>query len=397
VSNISTQGDQTNNEFVTAGILQQFNFGLKGQLSYFFSHTEIHNASTTFVPNSNFNDGIARLELSQSLWRNSGGNELKAQSTLIESQAKASRFIESFKIKSILANAESVYWSLSQMKKLVKVQNENLTRAERLVKWNLRRSNTGLGDRSDTLQAQSNFKLREYELKRTLQDQASVQRLFNSLRGLNNSEVNDTLATIEAKNLLAMNPPLKSELRDDVRAALEQQNLAKASATLAIERNKPTLELYGSHALNGRDRDRGEAIGNSFTNDQPTTAVGVRLSAPLDFSTSSSTISSYKKEQIAADLNYQRKVFDQDREWNDLLARFEDAKVKLKLVEQIAEAQKSKSTYENNRLTNGRTTTFQVLNFENDYANSESLRIQTETDLLNIYSQMKIFNAGGVQ
>lgn len=397
VSNISTQGDKTNNEFVTAGIIQQFDFGMKGQLSYNLSHTEIHNASTTFVPNSDFNDGIARLELSQSLWRNLAGGEAKAQAAQIESQTKASKYAESFKVKSILANAESVYWSLSQVKKLVKVQTENLSRAQRLIGWNQRRSNTGLGDRSDTLQAQANFKLREYELKRTLQEQVSLQRLFNSLRGQNTDVLSETLETIEAKALLSLAPPAKTELRDDVKAALEQQKLAVANSTLAIERNRPTLEVYGSHALNGRDRDRGEAISNSFTNDQPTTAVGIRFNAPLDFSTTSSAVSSYKKEQVAADLNYQRKVFDQDREWNDLIAKFDDAKTKLTLVEQIAEAQKTKSNYENNRLNNGRTTTFQVLNFENDYASSEALRIQTETDLLNIYSQMKIFNAGGVQ
>ena len=397
VSNVSTQGDKTNNEFVTAGIMQQFDFGLKGQLSYNLSHTEIHNASPNMVPNPDFNEGIARLELSQSLWRNLGGGESKAQAALIESQAKASKFGESFKIKSILANAESVYWSLSQMKKLVKVQTDNLNRAQRLVSWNQRRSNTGLGDRSDTLQAQANLKLREFELKRTLQDQITLQRTFNSLRGENTEVMNDTLDVVEAKSLLSLTPPAKTEMRDDVKAALEQQKLAIANSTLAMERNKPTFEVYGSHALNGRDRDRGEAIGNSLTNDQPTTAIGVRFSAPLDFSTTSAAISSYKKEQIAADMNYQRKVFDQDREWNDLLTKFEDAKTKLTLVEQIAEAQKSKSVYENNRLNNGRTTTFQVLNFENDYATSEALRIQTETDLLNIYSQMKIFNAGGVQ
>lgn len=397
VSNVSTQGDQTNNEFVSAGILQQFDFGLKGQLSYNLSHTKIHNASPAFVPNSDFNDGIARLELSQSLWRNFKGSESNAQATLIESQTKAAKYGESFRIKSILASAESVYWSLSQMKKLVKVQQDNLARAQRLVSWNQRRSNTGLGDRSDTLQAQANLKLREFELRRTLQDMQTIQRLFNSLRGQNAEEVSESLETMDPKTLMSLTPPAKMDLRDDVKAAQEQQKLAMANATLAMERNKPTLEVYGSHALNGRDRDRGEAISNSFTNDQPTTAVGIRFSAPLDFSTTKAAISSYKKDQIAADLNYQRKVFDQDRDWTDLLAKFDAAKTKLTLVEQIAEAQKQKSVYENNRLQNGRTTTFQVLNFENDYASSETLRIQTETDLLNIYSQMKIYNAGGVK
>ena len=110
-----------------------------------------------------------------------------------------------------------------------------------------------------------------------------------------------------------------------------------------------------------------------------------------------SSIDGYKKEQIAAEYNYQRKVFDQDREWNDLLTKFQDAKVRLDLVEKIAEAQKIKTTNERNRLNNGRTTTFQVLSFELDLAAADVQRIQTETDLLNIYAQLKIFSAGGAK
>ncbi len=403
VGNVSTQGDQTNNEFLSAGVLQQFNFGLKGQLSYNLSHTKIYNASTTFVPSADFNEGFARLELSQSLWRNLNGKESRAQEILIDSQSKASKHSEKFKIKLILANAESVYWSMSQMKKLVKVQSDNLIRAHKLTQWNQRRSNSGLGDRSDFLQAEANLKLREFELKRTQQDQVSLQRVFNSLRGVDNAEVSESsgfsefLEVVDVKKILSLPSPLKTEQRDDVKAAYELQNLAKANAALAIERNKPTFELYGAYAFNGRDKTKLAAIGNSFTNDHPTSAVGIRFNAPLDFGTTKSVISSYKKDQIAADYNYQRRVFEQENEWKDLLTKFEDAKERLTLVQQIAEAQKNKSLYENNRLNNGRTTTFQVLNFEQDYASSELLRIQTETDLLTIYSKLKIYNPGAVQ
>ena len=100
---------------------------------------------------------------------------------------------------------------------------------------------------------------------------------------------------------------------------------------------------------------------------------------------------------MAAEYNYQRKVFDQDREYNDLLTQFEDAKVRLDLTEKIASTQRVKTNNERNRLNNGRTTTFQVLSFELDSAQADILKIQTETDLLNIYAQLKIFSAGGAK
>jgi outer membrane protein TolC len=397
ISNVPAQGNRTDYDYGTVGILQQFDFGLKGQLSYNLAHTKVYNTNPTFFPNPEFHDGIARLELTQSLWRNWGGKETRAQETIIDSQTKASKHTENFKMKSVLANAESAYWILSQSQKVVKVQTENLNRAKKLVSWNQRRSNTGLGDRSDTLQAQSNLKLREFEVERTLQNQIDARRLFNSFRGVNSDAVVEELDSSNLKGLLSLTPPKRAELRDDVRAAQELSNISKANSQLAIERNKPLFEVYGSRALNGRDFESSQAVSNSFTNDHPTTAVGLRFTAPLDFGTTSNAVSSYKKEQAAADLNFQRKLFDQDREWNDLIARFEDAKTRLKLLEDVVEIQKIKLTNETNRLSNGRTTTFQVLNFENDFANSELSRIFSETDLLNLYSQMKIYNAGDVK
>jgi outer membrane protein TolC len=397
VGNPATQGDRTDTEYVTAGLMQNFNFGLKGQLSYTVFHTKIYNAGTNFVPLADYNDGSAKIELSQSLWRNWGGKENRAQADLIDAQAKASKHIANYTVQTTLATAESVYWSLSQTRKVIQVQKENLSRAQQIRSWNSRRINTGLAERSDFLQADSNLRLREYELQSALQQQNMLQRSFNSMRGVDSNVIPEELEQVDSKNLKALTPPVKAELREDTKAAFEQQSLAKANAALAIERNKPVFEVYGSYAFNGRDPERADAVSNSFKNDHATRAIGLRFNAPLDFGTTSSAIDGYKKEQTAAEYNYQRKVFDQDREWNDLITRFADAKIRLDLADKIAETQRTKTTNERNRLNNGRTTTFQVLTFELDNAQADLLKIQTETDLLNIYAQLKIFSNGGAK
>lgn len=397
VANPAAQGDRTDSQYISAGLMQNFDFGLRGQLGYTLLHTKIYNASQSFVPLAEYNDGIAKLELSQSLWRNFWGKENKAQADLIDASAKVSKHIAKYSIQSALTAAESIYWSLSQSRKVVKVQQDNLNRASQIRSWNQRRINSGLAEKSDFLQAESNLKLREYEFKNALQQQNLLQRSFNSLRGIDSSVVTEELEQVASSTLKNLTPPAKDEMREDTKAAMEQQNLARANASLAIERNRPTFEVFGSYAFNGKNVDRNEAISSSFGTDHTTSAIGFKFNAPLDFGTVSSTISGYKKEQIAAEYNYQRKIFDQDREWNDLVTKFQDAKIRLDLVEAIAEAQKSKSLNERNRLNNGRTTTFQVLTFESDSAAAEVLKIQTETDLLNIYAQMKLYSSGGAK
>lgn len=394
-TNRNAQGDQTNYTFFTAGLTQQFRTGTTGKLGYTFSHTKINNASPTFLPVNDFHDGIATLELSQSLWRNVWGKETRATETLVTSQTQASKHTENYKMKVTLAQAESLYWSLSQIRKVVKVQIESLDRAQKIRTWTQNRLRSGLGESSDFLQSDANYKAREYELKNALQEQKNLERAVNSLRGINSDIFEEELEPVDSAKIKKLALPEKAELRDDTKAALELQKITKANASIAAEKNKPTFELYGSYALNGRDPQSGEAISNSFKTDHDTKAIGLRFIAPLDFGTTSDNIKGYKNDQIAAEQNYQRKLFEQEQQWNDLTVKFEDAKTKLSLVEKIEEAQRIKASNERDRLSKGRTVTFQVLNFEQDYATSELARIQNETNILSIYSQLKIYSAGG--
>lgn len=394
-TNKNAQGDQTDYTFFTAGLTQQFRTGTIGKLGYTFSHTKIYDASTAFLPVSDFHDGVASLEISQSLWRNVWGKETRATETLITSQSQANKHTENYKAKVTLSQAESVYWSLSQIRKIVKVQNESLERAQKIRTWTQNRLKSGLGESSDFLQSDANYKAREYELKNAMLEQKNLERAFNSLRGINSDVFEDELESVDPAQIKKLALPEKAELRDDTKAALEYEKLARANAAVAIEKNKPTFELYGSYALNGRDPKSSEAISNSFKTDHDTKAVGLRFVAPLDFMTTSDNIKGYKNDQLAAEQNYQRKLFEQEQQWSDLVTKFDDAKTKLSLVEKIEEAQKIKASNERDRLSKGRTVTFQVLNFEQDYANSELARIQNETNILNIYSQLKIYSAGG--
>jgi outer membrane protein TolC len=394
-TNKLAQGDRTDYTFFTAGLTEQFAYGLQGKIGYNYSHTKIFNASTSFLPISDFRDGVATLELSQSLWRNFWGREAKSQESIITSQSLASKHTENYKMKVTFAQAESAYWSLSQVRKIVKVQKESLERAQKIREWNQNRLKNGLAESSDFLQSDANYKAREYELKSTLQDLKNLERTVNSYRGIDSEVFNEDLESVNSSKLKSLTLPAKADLRDDTKAALELQKIAKANAALAIEKNKPTFEIYGSYAMNGRNVIGSEAISQSLSTNHDTKAIGLRFVAPLDFHTTSNNITGYQKDQVAAEENFQRKLFDQDQQWNDLVSRFEDARMKLSLVEKIEEAQKIKASNERDRLSKGRTVTFQVLNFEQDYAQSELTRIQNETNILNIYSQLKIFSAGG--
>jgi outer membrane protein TolC len=389
---VSMMGDKTDNTTISTGLMQQFDFGLKGKLSYSLSHTILHHA-TALNPND-FNESALGLELTHSLWRNLWGSENKAQADLIEGQSEIQKYSENFKIKNILTKAEALYWGLSQMRKIVAVQKENLERAHKIKSWAQGRVNSGLGEKSDLLQADANVKFREFELKSATQDQKNLERTFNTLRGDDSTVVAEPLTPVDNAQIKSLGLPARAEMRDDTKIAREVQKISKANATLSIERNKPTLEVYGTYVLNGRDATRSKAIDKAIQNDYATEAIGIRFNTPLDVFNLKNNIDGYKNDQIAAELNFKQKLFDENQEWNDLSTKFEDAKTKLFLAEKMEEAQKVKVINERDRLTKGRTVTFQVLNFEQDYAQSELLKIKSETDVLNLYTQLKIFSDG---
>ena len=103
------------------------------------------------------------------------------------------------------------------------------------------------------------------------------------------------------------------------------------------------------------------------------------------------TRSGLNKDREAADLSYQRKVMDQEKEWVDLAKKFDEAKRRYKLILAIEHIQKEKSEYERDRLNRGRTTSIQVLTFEQDFRTSQLNRIQSQAEILNLVAQMKTF------
>src|SRR5258707_247186 len=69
---------------------------------------------------------------------------------------------------------------------------------------------------------------------------------------------------------------------------------------------------------------------------------------------------------------------------------------KLKLAQGIEKAQQKKANFEKERLTRGRSTTSQVILFENDYSQALIAKVRIQQDLLRTYSQMKTFQGSAL-
>ncbi len=370
-------------QFLTGGLRQQTRFGLGVDLSYSLSKKEAFAVSGY--------EGKPTLGVSMPFWQNGFGRSVRATEELLEAQALASGYGESFRLKLILAEAENTYWRLALVRENVEVQKDTLVRAQRIRDWNQRRVQLQLSDRIDLLQADAALESRKLDLQAAMDEQQAAARAFNTLRGESQDAVEEALTLPKAEVIDGMSAPRRAELRDDVKAAKELARLADANATVGREKLLPKLDLRGSVSFSGTDASAGSAVKNSFKTDRPEYSAALEFSVPLAFGTTSDSRAGYAKEQLGAELKYERQYFEQEREWNDLQNRLGEAKKRLQLARSIEQAQREKVLHERDRHTRGRTTTFQVLQFEQEYAFAQLAHIRAQSDVLRIIAQMKTF------
>ena len=386
------QYSQITNDSYSLGINQQTPIGLSGKLSYNLGYSAYDGLTPGFGPNPpKYYEGHPQIDLTQSLWRNGFGSETRAQVQAAEAGAMASHYAERFKFQSALVAAEAKYWGLALARENVSVQKSALERAQKMYDWSARRVKLQLADKSDQLQAEAALLTRKLQYQAAQDDERSASRAFNLSRGLAQDEVTESLEPISGRMIQELKVPDRVEKTAEVKAAEQQQKAAEASSRLGIEKNTPSVDIFGSLAYNSHTKDSGTGVSDSFKSDRPTYGFGVKVSAPLDFWSTSSSRSGYRREEIAADLNYQRKLLEQQSDWTNLTQRLVEAKRRLEIAEKIEDSQKNKLNHEKERLNKGRTTTYQVLLFEQDYSQAQLARIQSEAEVLNLVAQMKLF------
>lgn len=384
-------GNKTEVDSVNLGVSKVFSFGTQLKFNYGLTRTEISGMNPQFLPDPEYYEAKPTFEISQPLWRNAAGRELAATRELLNQQAEATRASEAFKQKMTIADAEATYWRLVMARDQVKIQKESLDRSQKIRQWNARRVKSSLADKADLYLADTAVKAREIEYQTALDEEQAARRAFNTARGIAGDGVGEGLQPIDQKVVDGIKVGSKPKTRDDVEATRAAAKISAAQSVLNREKYQPNLEVFASYAMNGRDPTQGEATSESFTSDYPTTIVGLRLSAPIAPRAIRRSREGDEKTEAAAALTTERKEFEMDRDWADLIDKLSDAKERLRLTQLLERLQKEKLDHERSRLNRGRTTTYQVLQFEQDYASSQLNRIRAQAELLRIAAQLKTF------
>lgn len=387
--------DEVRSQYYSLGVSQQFDFGLQTKLYYEMSNTEFVGLAPTAPLNpTKYWDAAPKLELSMPLWGNGFGRTARANEEALRSQNQAEQFTAQGQSLNVLAGAEAAYWKLAVWQDVVNIQEQAKQAAQSILDYVTRKKNMNLGEQADVMQARALVEARTLELQVAKNEILEAQRLFNKFL---NREAYAPVEKLESVNYKALEdlsvPEKRPGSRADVAATNAQLNAARAAAAITLERNRPSLDLYGTYTMNGRDEELNKALSEAGQAEQDAAFVGLRFSMPLNFAAASDTKSGARQAERAAELTREYAYYAQEQEWINLTRNLQDARNNLRLLARIEDAQKAKLELERQRLRQGRTTTYQVLLFEQDYSQAAASKVKLAANILGLQAQLKLYKA----
>ena len=371
------QGDRTSANSLSLGLQQQTRYGLKWSLSQNFQKTKIDNADPVAITQPEYNDNFPKLELSLPLWRNWLGSETQAEQERIKLQSQALAKQSEINWIQRQSEVEEIYFQLLSKKEVFTIQKDSLDRAERIESWTRSRIQRNLVDEGDYFQAQAAVQARQLDLVKAEVDLKNAARTFNSLRNLSSDEVPESLKNEDLNlNLLNLNASEKKE-RIDLQARQDQIRAQKNMAIAEKEKLKPSLDLQVQGWTQGRGATYSAADRRTFQ-DEDYLFFGIGFSMPLDQLKAAKIRSGYSEMNTAQDLSEQSRLRDVGLNWLDTVEKAQQLKKQLEILRALEVLERKKADSERNKLNRGRSTTFQVLNFEQDYNSARNQRINLE-------------------
>jgi len=384
-------GTQTISQNAYLGVQTKLRTGTNLSLTYNTTYAQVN--GSTSIPSAGNYSNAPQISISQPLWKDFNAELSKAFEETTVLSLKAQALLQKFSSHQIIYSAETAYWRLALLRQVVNFDKDSIERTNKILKWNQKRVSMNVTDRADLLQAQAALKARELQFQTDEESLRQAASLFNSARGVRGDHVPEVLTPIEVGiEKMAASEVKRLADRADVTANVLNAQVQKAQAKLAAEKVKPDVSLYGTAAFNGRDSNQRIGTQQSWKSDYPTYTVGVKLTVPLGLGITSDIKEGYNASAQAAENASWRARFELDQDWSDLQKRFKDALTRLETARDLETLQSEKLEYERKRFGNGRTTSYQVLQFEDHFSDARLIRIRIINDIISLRALSRLYN-----
>lgn len=338
------------------------------------------------------------VSIDQSLLKDWGGKYTRAGINKTKLSMKAGQYFQILAAQQILLKAKLAYFNLTLARETVLFRRLSLERAEKTLKLSENRVKNNFSDKNDLIQAQAGYGLRQLNLQQALEAEQKTVKDFNLLRNENTDTPVGELQTLSdiAKEYAGNRVFERTGRRADVLAAQLQYESAKLAELESGYRSAPEVNISGTASLHGLDPDftnlSNSAQDQINSGDKPTYTVGLNFSMPIGVSTINRFKNGYREDTESAKETLDKTTTQEEKEWKELLLNWENNKKRSDMVVKIKNLQEERVRGEQEKLSFGRTTTFQVLSAENDLDDAILMAYGMTMEKLSIAAQSVLYD-----
>lgn len=363
----SLMGTRTINQEVQFGVSKKFLTGTTMSLLDNYQNTQVDG---TLMGSVKSNKNYYTLSLAQPLWKDSFGHSNDLRHSRELSQEKMEKMYSQMILGQFLQDAEAQFWDYLYLKADKELKESSIKRAQDLEAWTKRRYENGIADKSDYLQIQALVAQRKLQLVSSEDDLTAQIKKMRSFLELSEKENLPDYEENFKKERLSFGG---NKVRYDVIASKYEASLKQVVVSEVHESLKPDLSIEAAYMS------------------LPTTSVALKFSMPIDTTVTNEVKKAAQLDYQSSQLKYERKKQESDLGWDELKRRHKELSKRIEITQQLVDTQKAKVQREREKLMQGRTTTFQVISFEQESQESEVALLKLHVEQRKLESQTHLF------
>lgn len=323
------------------------------------------------------------LTVTQPLLRGFGATSTMAQADIARSELRTSEIALRGKVDEVASRVLDAYVEAVYGHQLIRVITDRIALATRLRDENQKRLKQGLMAPIDVMQAESTQAAAEIELVRARNFLIETENRMRELIFSDFAQAADTrfqfVDTLNPVSIKESLPALRGLALDrsaEYQAALQRVETQKIELRHARNQRMPTLDLEASVGMNGLGGTISDGFSDYGNRTQPDYSVGLIADIPLTFHAERAQLAKAMLTLRQADLEAKRTA-------NRVISAVQTAHARVVSAIQrteassraVATAEETLSA-EEKRLTNGLTTSFNVLKLQDELAQARINRLE---------------------
>lgn len=294
----------------------------------------------------------------------------------------------------LVGQAVTTYWNLVYARQTLHIYELSRAQADSLYAYNKKALELGVKTESDVLEARSALLQRDQDI---LDQRAAIRDIEDQLKKILNIAEEDNVRIVPLDELAQTDitvdvPRLFNEAleyRPDYKRALIRIEEQDQYITVAENNTRPDLNLNASYRLNSSGTTYGDNVENLSEHDTYGWEVGLSLALPIRNRDAKATLAKRRIERDRSDLLIQD-LKDQIMTNLRIAARaVESNREKIEVAALAVEVNELKLRMEEERFRNHLSTSYLVLEYQTDLANSRNAYKRALVDYTNAVTELK--------